>query len=291
VLLYLEEKGLSHRTDLSNGDNRFFRNAIRNRLIPLLDELYPRWKGTVSALAETQRMTADFLAAQAEARAPWEVFRGGRELRTGAEGFFALPPILREEALFRGIDRLPAGASCGGRRKRGAENPVPVKRSNLRKFYAGEFSALDLGSCRIRRSPSRVILSGAAGKTHEAGFSLLIKAPGLYKLKGLTFELLPVFCPGGGEGFFASLPLLVRRSMSGDRLVVRGRKFGPPDLDAGDSAILCAADASGIAAFIGSGGGGAALLLARGRGPETEKSGGFAGTYYCKVSYTGGVDV
>jgi tRNA(Ile)-lysidine synthase len=272
VLRYLGEKDLSHRVDATNTDNRFFRNAVRNRLVPLLDDLYPRWRDRLPELAETQRLTADFLAAEAAVRVHWEA--AGGELRTGAAELFALPPIVREEALFRGIDALLAGA----------ENPPPVKRSNIRKFSRGE-GALDLGPCKVKRSAGQVILSRPAGKVQEAGFSLLIKAPGLYKLGGVRFEVFPNLPSGGpeaGRGFFAALPLLIRRCFGGDRLPRRGKKTGPEDLGAARSGALCALDAGGIAAFIGPVPGETPLLLDR-DGLETEKSGPPAGVYYIRV--------
>jgi tRNA(Ile)-lysidine synthase len=291
VLRYLEEEGLSFRTDPSNRDNRFLRNALRNRLIPLLDDLFPFWKTGVESLAQTQRRTAEFLTAEAAARVRWEAAAGGRELHTGAADFFCLPPILREEALFQGIDRLsaPGGLSGGRNRRGGVEKPRPVKRSTLRVFSEGGRTALDLGPCRVRKTASLVILAAGDGKPHEAGCSLLIKAPGLYKLGGVTFELRPVFKTGDrespGEGFFTALPMILRRSFSGDRLLLGGRKTGPADMKRPAAGLLCAADTSGIAAFIGlEGPGQAALLLTR----ETEKNGPSAGIYYCKLSNTTG---
>jgi tRNA(Ile)-lysidine synthase len=269
VLRYLGEKGLTHRIDSTNRDNRFFRNALRNRLVPLLDDLYPRWRERLLALAETQRLTADFLAAEARARVRWEA--AGEGLGTGAAEFFALPPIIREEALFQGIDALLAGAE-----------PPPVKRSNIRKFSRGE-GVRDLGPCGVRKTAARVILSPPRRKTGEAGFSLLIKEPGLYKLGGAGLEVVPALQSGSpaGKGFYAVLPLLVRRCFTGDRLLRRGGKTGPAALGTAVSGALCALDARGIAAFINPAPGGA--LLER-EGDEAEKSGPGAGVYYCVVS-------
>jgi tRNA(Ile)-lysidine synthase len=294
VLHYLEDKGVSYRTDQSNSDNRFLRNLIRNRLIPLLDECFPRWRTSLYSLAETQRLTADFLAAEAEGGISWEAVPDGG-FQAGAENFFALPPILREEALFQGIDRLWAGLAKT--RGRADENPSPVKRANLRAFSRGNCPVLDLGFCRIRKTSSRVVLSPRDTGGQEAGFSLLIKAPGLYKLKGVTLELAPEFHPDAGTtGFFVFLPVIVRRSFSGDPLVRGNRKTGGSGLKPGNSTLLCAADASGIAAFISAGSGGGALVWSRPGKPEAEKrcgtcgfgelseSGAGAGIYYCTIS-------
>jgi tRNA(Ile)-lysidine synthase len=294
VLQYLEDKGVSYRTDQSNGDNRFLRNLIRNRLTPFLDEWFPRWRTGLYSLAETQRLAADFLAAEAEGGISWEEIPGGGGFQTGAENFFALPPILREEALFQGIDRLAAGLLKTRSGKAGRENPVPVKRSNLRTFSRGNCPALDLGFCRIRKTSSRVILSPRDNRTREAGFSLLIKAPGLYKLKGVTLELSPEFhSETGAAGFFVFLPMIVRQRFSSDRLVRETRKTGISGLKSGKPPVFCAADASGIAAFISIDLRGGLLVSSRPGKPEAGKrrgsgefseSGAFAGLYYCRIS-------
>jgi tRNA(Ile)-lysidine synthase len=96
-------------------------------------------------------------------------------------------------------------------------------------FSRGNCTALDLGFCRIRKTASHVVISGRGGGIHEAGFSLLIKEPGLYKLKGVTIELLPGFIRGEGAaagGFFVSLPLVFRRSGGDDHLEFHGKENG-----------------------------------------------------------------
>ena len=80
-------------------------------------------------------------------------------LCTEADNFFAQPAIIREEALFQGIDRLLAGTALS----------ATVRRVNIRRFCGGKVTAVDLGPLEIRK---------------KAGLVLLIIAPGLYTLKG-----------------------------------------------------------------------------------------------------------
>jgi tRNA(Ile)-lysidine synthase len=275
VLQYLEEKGVSHRTDSTNADNRYLRNRVRNCLVPQLDELFPHWKRALKALAETQALTADFLREEALARVRWEEAGTSRaesaapaensipaesgapvpELRTDAGVFFSQPPLVREEALFQGLDRLLK-----------EESAASIRRAVLRRFCGGEDSAADLGPLRIRREASFLFLSPSKAEVSETGFSLLIKEPGLYKLKQVTIEVTPGFyseagkdpaekppsSPEGAEGFFACLPLLVRRSLSGDSIAQGdGRSAPPPGVKKGN--LLSVLDRKGVAAIIGAG--------------------------------------
>jgi tRNA(Ile)-lysidine synthase len=258
VLRYLAERGIPFRIDSSNGDTSFFRNRLRLKLIPLLDEWFPHWRTGALHAAETQRLTADFLADRAREEVPWE--RMGASPVSGlvfsAEEFFSRPEILREEALFQAIDRLaldpgrrpvdapdpPAGAG------KAHKDPPPPRRAALRLFSRHRLPALDLGSLRVECRDARVRVQKKR-LPWEKGFSLLIKEPGLY-----TLEWFSIACTGhpreGGGGFFAELPLVLRRSWNddydGDRLNI-GRLSGTD--------IISALDRRGPAAFIGMKGG------------------------------------
>jgi tRNA(Ile)-lysidine synthase len=147
VLDYLSEKNISWREDSTNTDIRFLRNRVRRRLIPLLEESFPSWRGGITALAQTQSLIASFIQDEAASRVQWQP--APESLYTNAETFFAQPPIIREEALFQGIDQLlpSAGASH------------TIKRKNIRRFCAGEITAADLGSLRLKKDSRRITIS------------------------------------------------------------------------------------------------------------------------------------
>lgn len=62
---YLRENNLPHVEDSSNADDRFARNRVRHRLIPLLEELNPGFSGRMGDTARYLRADNDFLNAQA----------------------------------------------------------------------------------------------------------------------------------------------------------------------------------------------------------------------------------
>lgn len=245
VLRYLGEKNIPWREDSTNADTYFLRSRIRRRLIPFLDRYFPCWQKGLAALAETQALVAAFIDGETRRRINWTATGGGagnRVLRTDAENFFAQPAIIREEALFRGIDRLLAGKS------------LPVKRAGLRRFCEGSAKAADLGPVRVRREDGRVLVSVKKNRAAESGFSLLIKAPGLYTLNIYPFRRIAVEVKPCSEqaaalagGFCALLPLVLRRNCKGDCI---GGKCAPPELGRRER-ILSALDRLGVAAFIG----------------------------------------
>ncbi|MCL1930580.1 MAG: tRNA lysidine(34) synthetase TilS, partial [Treponema sp.] len=146
VLDYLNEKNISWREDSTNADTRFLRNRVRRRLIPLLDEAFPRWQAGITALAQTQSLAAQFIQSEAAARVQWQP--APLSLCTNTGIFFAQPPIIREEALFQAIDQLlPSAASR------------TIRRKNIHRFCAGSLTAADLGPLRLTKNSHQITLS------------------------------------------------------------------------------------------------------------------------------------
>jgi tRNA(Ile)-lysidine synthase len=285
VEAYLNGLGIPWRDDATNGDERFLRNRIRLSLTPLLNEKFPGWRRGLAALGETQALAADFIEGEAR-RLGWDragtrraAGGSGRELRCPADCFWAQPPILREEALFQGIGLFA-----------GPGRTPALKRRNLRRFAAGELGTLDLGFCIIARKeepPPGFIVICRRKPEGEAGFSLLIKGPGLYNLvygadRRRDREKPVVLRVCGGEpssretgerrGFFATLPLVIRPARPGDVI--------PPGADPGRGVVYVAQDARGLVALIAPCPGGAALRVRR----ELQPGGGL---FFCDI---GGID-
>jgi tRNA(Ile)-lysidine synthase len=270
ILAYLEERGILYRTDSTNLDPAFLRNQVRRKLIPCLDEFFPFWRKTLPALGETQGLIRDFLAKEAAEHISWRRRNAG-ELETDRNNFIARHEILREEALFTGLDAL---AGAGGKR---------LRRVSLRVFTRGIVPALDLGSLGIRDTGGTVRVFRKS-PVRDWGFSLLIKEPGVYKLKGLTIRVTGPSVYSGEKaepGFFAGLPLVLRRNYADD-YIERGKskrragdvikKSGAPDY----TGIISAEDPAGIAAFIGIGRNDCSILLLRQeKGPGVTKDGLF----------------
>jgi tRNA(Ile)-lysidine synthase len=190
VIAYLKAKNISWREDSTNTDEKYLRNRIRRRLIPLLNEAFPSWKSGIFGMAETQSLTAAFIAGEAKARIKWNNYkpqdtqnhRRGQEISrnslcnsadknvpvsvfTEVENFFAQDQIIREEAVFQAIDEL----------LKNRKNPRPVKRAVVRRFCAGTVNAADLGNVKIIREREKIILSRAQKEYFESGISRLVK--------------------------------------------------------------------------------------------------------------------
>ena len=261
VLDYLNEKSIPYRTDSTNTDTHFFRNRVRHKLVPLLDSSFPSWRKTIISLAETQALTAEFLAYESAKRLPWQDEEG--LLKLNEEDFMKAPPILREEALFSGVDMLMARRAHEKNRRQ-----VP-RRSVVRR--AAENTAMDLGPVRLEKKNGYITM--AVKDQSETGFSLLINEAGLYNLEGKVLGLgrstrLSIrVCAGkaqtesqteGGAVISGMLPAALRKHRDGDRLLRGGHKCRLSDiLDSSIRprcrAVITACDAEGPFAFIAMG--------------------------------------
>jgi len=262
VLEYLEDRGIPYRTDSTNADIKFLRNRIRHKLIPLLDEFFPSWQVSLMAMAETQAMAAEFLASEATKRLPWEKRDSGCRLRE--EDFLKAPPILREEAVFAGVDLLVNMAPKGRGRKPGR---VP-RRSTVRQAVLGG-AVGDLGPARLERRYGFITLCPVTRGPGERGFSLLIKEAGSYTLKAKTVGLKKDLrisadisqnqeTPFSGAVFSAGLPLVLRNHYKGDCIIKGGHKRRFSDIlnggvGSGNRRVITACDAEGPAVFITAG--------------------------------------
>ena len=217
------------------------------------------------ALAETQSLTAGFLASEVRTRLPWERIlaedsgAGGVSLRLREADFLNAPPIVREEAIFAGVDIASSLAAP----RSPFYVPVPKRSSVRRAARQGGVSAYDLGPVRLVRQNGFITMTSAVRPRRERGFSLLIKEAGVYTLKGKLLGRgipdLRIRASGtgaSGTGVFpAAYPLVLRNHRAGDRLCKGGhtRRFSDildGDARSGYTGIITAEDAGGPAAFI-----------------------------------------
>lgn len=114
---YLRLKGVSWRTDSTNGDNKYLRNRIRNSLVPFLDENFVGWKKAL--LAGAEKAAGDDLALDVFLNEKLESFKekDGQdffELSKKADGSFeysakifsSLPAALRRRLLYRTFEAM-----------------------------------------------------------------------------------------------------------------------------------------------------------------------------------------
>ena len=211
ICAYLREHGISWREDSSNNDERYLRNRVRLRLVPLLDEHFPGWRKSIAALAETQALTAEFLGSEAARRIDWAEEPGGR-LSCAVSRFAAESRMIREEALFLAYDRInsPDKAADGNEADEPPPRPALPRRAALRDFACKitdgqtDLPAQTPAGMTIEAKNGRITVTARKQRPLEKCASILIDRPGLYRLRNFSIECI------AGNGPVESCRFIVR---------------------------------------------------------------------------------
>jgi tRNA(Ile)-lysidine synthase len=103
IIAYLKKSRFGYRTDKTNLESIFFRNKIRNKLIPLLEkEFNPNIKKTIFDAAESIRDDYDFLNNISE-----KEFRKNRQMSVNK--ILALHPSIQKQLLKIAISKIKKG--------------------------------------------------------------------------------------------------------------------------------------------------------------------------------------
>ncbi len=106
VLDFLSRRAQGFHADSSNADQRFLRNGVRARLVPVLRQVFPGYARALDSLARKMSDLAGFVDAELARRDVWKAETAG--FSADAEAFYALPAALRAESLYRVVDRTAA---------------------------------------------------------------------------------------------------------------------------------------------------------------------------------------
>jgi tRNA(Ile)-lysidine synthase len=100
IMAALRERGLTFRVDPSNADLRHRRNVIRERVVPVLQELQPQIVPVLGRTARQSQIDGDLVAAEAErALTALSVDGGDESVAMAAATWQALHPSLRHAVL------------------------------------------------------------------------------------------------------------------------------------------------------------------------------------------------
>lgn len=109
---YLRSQKIEWRTDSTNQDNSYFRNRIRNLLIPFLDQNFEGWKKALLAGGEKAALDSEALEGFLDKAIGGQNFLQGQNapaasgLEIARDFFEPLPAALRQRFLYRAFDAL-----------------------------------------------------------------------------------------------------------------------------------------------------------------------------------------
>jgi tRNA(Ile)-lysidine synthase len=234
ILNFLEKNHQSYQFDKSNDDNHYVRNRVRNVLIPVLNEHFPEWKKGMESLGETQSIIADYVETEARKLVEWQLCAQdsllcvngvSKGVETAAENLERLNPVLQEEAVFQGIEKLlqlSSGKVDALHADSSRKYKVP-RRSVLRKFLhrggaslRGCDNSLDLGKIRLERSGGKLQILFWEDPLLHRGASFCAEKTGDYQFMHYSIKIDEKI--DTEVHFSCELPLVFRTPMIGEKI-------------------------------------------------------------------------
>ncbi len=100
---YLISRNIGFLIDMSNLREEFLRNRVRNRILPMIGEIFPGYRNSLTALSCKMTYLKGYLENEVCQRAKWERIDGSGRVQYRIRGidFLSLPGIIRIQSLFR----------------------------------------------------------------------------------------------------------------------------------------------------------------------------------------------
>lgn len=156
IVRLLDSDGVSYRIDRTNLEPVYFRNIIRSRVIPFLEEYNPRLKRALFNLAEHLREDFEFVRLEKSRRRDVLKEGSGDSLEISIKDIAVQPKAMQKEILRDALDR------AGGLVKKLSFRHWKEMENFIKHKRAG--SSLDLpGGIRMARSANKLVLNKLRG--------------------------------------------------------------------------------------------------------------------------------
>jgi tRNA(Ile)-lysidine synthase len=241
---YLGSLGLAYSTDSTNGDERYERNFVRAKIMPLIKELNPNFGARISSFMNIQKEENDFIdsavhefvkrcciAFDGRVEVPAAEFGG---LHTAVKRRFVLHAARLCGA---GADGVNFGSLCGALDHIDKNFPAECIEVIKGRFYFSMAACFD-ASAAYSASAKTIIFSSerpAARFGGEGLESASLDAGESVTVRGGGFEYIFTVSPPGKDSVPAArfdfvlpentvFPLVIRRFAPGDRIKPHGMK-------------------------------------------------------------------
>ncbi len=111
LIRYLTEIDLKYRMDISNLEEKYLRNKVRLRLIPIISDIFPGYKKALTSLAEKMDISQDFIDVETNKKLCWESCSIG--FRIKAHIFLNAPDILKINSLYNIFSKIKSSKGKG----------------------------------------------------------------------------------------------------------------------------------------------------------------------------------
>ncbi len=154
IEVYCHEHDLRPREDATNADTALLRNAVRHRLLPLLETLAPPIRHTLTRLAESAALEDDYLSSVVDRLLDSaDCFNTPHSAAIRRKAFRALHPALQRRWLMRGVEQVASADSVDYAHVRTAQHlALTGKQGALAQFVGGVHLRVDYDWLCIERA-------------------------------------------------------------------------------------------------------------------------------------------
>lgn len=206
---WLRVQGIHWREDASNASDVYFRNRIRNHLVPLLDAEFTGWRSGITRGAFFAGLDEDFI--EQDFPLDWE--KKENSLMCSSEHFFALAPALRLRLLKNGLRKLAITHRVPSGFLYRIAILKPKVKNNVVKISGSQIV--------FRIDGANAYLERDIVKNNKSGYLIYIRSPGTFTLPFGNLNVVGEKSSvriGQLDGVFR-LPLIIRSRLSGDTVV------------------------------------------------------------------------
>ncbi|MBO5236710.1 MAG: tRNA lysidine(34) synthetase TilS [Spirochaetaceae bacterium] len=217
---YLLELNHDFRKDSTNMDNSYLRNRIRNKLVPVLNEVLPGWDKAIISGAEKTHYDNELLESMVQnLNLEWQ--KKDECVFMDSSSFFSKKAALRLRLLYKGFSEI--------------DSPNRVPYSLIKPFLKEKISFFSVqgNGIKIECNEKKIIISKVEkNKKEEAtninsGFFAIIHKTGSYKLLDTQIQVYSQKerdCFQKEEFLAFELPLVIRSLLPGDKILQNGMK-------------------------------------------------------------------
>ncbi len=236
---YLRKKNQAWRTDATNADTKYFRNRVRNVLVPVLEENFPGWQKGILAGAKKAAFDEEFLRSNVsdsffEPAQSEQSVQTDKLVKIGRSNFYSLHPAVGRRLFFDSLNKIGFGGRFPYRL---FEEVLSWKDSGVQKLsFENVLISLDSKNLVLELCDEKTSLEDSFV---ESGFCFVLKNAGdcaefndfLIRVEKSSDSgrALLSFVPENPEleklSFEVSLPLLARSCLPGDEIKTAEGKF------------------------------------------------------------------
>ena len=214
---FLNERKIEYRTDLTNFDTAYYRNRIRNNLIPYLNNDFPDWAQGVFSLREKMEIDRLYFEKELEKsllQIKWKF--ENNKIQCALENFLSLDFALQYRIVMKAIKDLSCKERVSFSFIKNFCESIHSDKTN-KKFFASDFT--------ICVSQNLICFEKKIIKATETGFFVTINSEGFYSVQDYLFEVkkfenqIKIFCDEK-QIDFANLefPFVIRTKQAGDEI-------------------------------------------------------------------------